>query len=382
MLNQFALNIASLGSTGISNQQTVIKETSNLFYEFNVYKTVLVQNIGQVAYFNALLTVFKKQYCQCLTTVAWTGYNSTLQTNVQVVENKLIKYQKLIINQANSTLKTAKDVTTQNFLTRLLTISDYMKITWPNIENCNDMWMRIKFLLFKHLQYVKILGNANLNATYCRIYQATTQSNDTKKLLGNLIDLYRNYSSQLVYSAVKMGRMIGDFNYFGDTHCTCDIEGGTTDTTLLQPSTTSSVTLKSSSSSTTSKTTTSSSRPATTSTTSKKTTSSSPTTKTTTSSVGSTTTSLSSSTTSPATSSLSSTTTGPATSTTISQTTSSSPLTTSTSKSTTSTAGSATTTQATTSSTVGPTTTSTSSPATTSTASKTTSVSPTTTSLS
>lgn len=247
VVRKYSLSVAALGGVGSQNQQNVfaiIQKTSGVISEINSYNPLLTQVLGRVSYFNAILSAFKKYYCQCLQTVAWTGYDSTIENNTELIESQLKKFETRIASHSNLTLsrvKSALQVATevtlstslqslQTTLANTMTVSDYTKITWPNIRYCNDMWNRIRFLEFKRLQYLNIIPSANLNFTYLTIYQSNSNSSSQCSLnqvqlalnsTTNLRTYLQVYVSQLVYSVGRISRMISDFNLYGDTHCSC-----------------------------------------------------------------------------------------------------------------------------------------------------------------
>lgn len=281
VVRQYSLTISALGGIGSVNQQNVfaiIQRTSTVISEMISYNPILAQTLGRVAYFNAILSTFKKYYCQCLANVAWTGYNSTLENNTEVVENQLKLFEKRIITQANLTLTRVKSAiqvasgqtlitslqSLQTTLINILIVSDYMKISWPNINNCNDMWNRMRFLEFKRLQYLNIIPAASLNSTYCAIYQSNANSssgssNSQVQLAltstTTLRSLFQMYVSQLIFTVNKMSRMIADFDIFGDTHCSCEFITTPSTSTTTTTSTTSTTTSTTSTTSTTTSTT-------------------------------------------------------------------------------------------------------------------------------
>jgi hypothetical protein len=268
VLTAYNLNLRSLSA----NEKSVLditRQTSKIVAEYLDYNRLLVLHIGKLAQFNAFLTIFKKRYCQCLTTVAWTGSDSTLESNVELVENELLAEQSKIINLTSNALEKVKMASLsslQSIFTNIQTISDYSKISWPNIRNCNDFWIRVKFLQFKQLQYLGIYQSASLN--YSRIVSSrslinATNSNGGSQSLKDAMNAtmaveerFAKYVSLLIYSVTKMARMIGDFSGFGDTHCSCEIEGSPTTTTTEMTTTltdpmTSTTTSKASTASTT-----------------------------------------------------------------------------------------------------------------------------------
>lgn len=47
---------------------------------------------------------FRRKYCTCLDRISYRGVNSTLRSNVQVIEDKLITFQNSTLSLANVTL--------------------------------------------------------------------------------------------------------------------------------------------------------------------------------------------------------------------------------------------------------------------------------------
>lgn len=195
---------------------------------------------------NVLLSALKRFYCPCLDRVAWFGYKSTLDDNILEVEKKLVENQNSIANLSTDALRAIRTALTssasnrflqnlQTRMTQILTISDYPKINWTNIQNCNDMWNRVKFIEFKRLQYMTIYQSSYLNyssiLTNRLSINVTSSSSSADRNLRDALNATMNleksfvsYHSLLVYSIGKMSKMIADFNYYGDTHCSC--EGG------------------------------------------------------------------------------------------------------------------------------------------------------------
>lgn len=301
----------------------VVQTFSEILKDFSDYVRVLLLGISKLTRFNGLLTFFKLNYCDCLKNVAWTGFNSTLETNLQIVENKLVENESKI---RNLTLESSKNVeiafnsisestlksnlnSIQTILKSLMSISSFKRISWPKVQNCNDFWTRFKFLLFKRSEYVEILSSASLN--HSRISSILIRLNSTVESLNSTLTsaqrrMIRNaanscaslrenffvYIWQIIYSINRISRMMGDFVSFGDSHCSCDFdEASTTLTTTTRLKTTSTTKLLTTKTSTTTTqlTTTTSIKPTITTTTTeptttKTTTSTEPTTTTTTTS--------------------------------------------------------------------------------------------------
>lgn len=359
LLTAYYSNLNALGylSTTERSVWNVTQQLNQILSPYWDYLRTLTIDYGNLNYFNSLLMIFKKNYCQCLETTSYSGKNSTLEANVQVIESRLIDEQKRILNltsialsNVNSALKSSSSTALQSLQKLLLninSISDYPKISWSNIKNCNDFWIRVKFLEFKRSQYLGILISANLNSSLLtsnevRLNSSGTSDSSILTVINSTINLrrrYSSYSSLLGYATVKMSKMISDFGYLADTHCSCEIgddsttpagsttsnsAGPTSPTTRsistsmsVKPTTSTITTLSSTSISTTPDPTTTSSTTITTS-------------STTTSSTSTSSTSTSTSTTSTSTTSTTTTPTTSSTSTTTSTTSTTTPTTTTT----------------------------------------------------
>ncbi len=62
----------------------IFQEVLTINNENGIYRSVLATNFGQNGYFSSILNGFKRDYCKCLQKAGITGYNSTLEKNVQV----------------------------------------------------------------------------------------------------------------------------------------------------------------------------------------------------------------------------------------------------------------------------------------------------------
>lgn len=86
LLNSYRLNLNSLVFLSSNERMvwSVITQVSSVLSNYWKYLSILAVDTGNLAYYNSILTAFKKYYCQCLATVAWNGFNSTLEANIQV----------------------------------------------------------------------------------------------------------------------------------------------------------------------------------------------------------------------------------------------------------------------------------------------------------
>lgn len=83
VVRAYQINLNSLGI----NSARVLKILNNLQNVLRVlweYFSSLSLDIGNLSYYNTILSVFKENYCQCLKTVSWTGKGSTYDTNIGV----------------------------------------------------------------------------------------------------------------------------------------------------------------------------------------------------------------------------------------------------------------------------------------------------------
>lgn len=79
-------NLNALGYMSTSERcvWSIIQELNQVLNSYWDYLRTLTMDIASLTYFNSLLTIFKKNYCQCLATTSYTGLSSTLLENVQV----------------------------------------------------------------------------------------------------------------------------------------------------------------------------------------------------------------------------------------------------------------------------------------------------------
>lgn len=91
-----------------SSVLSIMRRTVNILTEYNRLLGVYSQSYSNLAISSALLNAFKRNYCSCLKTAAITGYNSTLETNVNFIENRLITLQNMVKNQINISLNNVK----------------------------------------------------------------------------------------------------------------------------------------------------------------------------------------------------------------------------------------------------------------------------------
>lgn len=232
------------------------------------------------------LNTFKKSYCTCLNSVSYTGFNSTLESNINILERNLKIIETNIRNWSNQTLNligfalksTNGAILTnlqslQSVLTKVLTISDYMNLNMTKLTDCNALYIRIQFLRYKQISFTSIFSSANLNfsqiiSNRLRVnISATGLSSTSQKSVENVISStmrvennLKIYSLRLSAAIQRVAMMIGEISTLGDTYCSCSVittAGSVTTTLSLTSSSTSTLTtsLAISTTSTTSSTT-------------------------------------------------------------------------------------------------------------------------------
>jgi hypothetical protein len=87
---------------------SVMTQTVTILSEFNKLVVVLYQSYTNCAINSNMLNIFKRTYCSCLKTVSMTGYNSTLEANVNVIESKLVTLQTSIKNHTSTSLSNVR----------------------------------------------------------------------------------------------------------------------------------------------------------------------------------------------------------------------------------------------------------------------------------
>jgi hypothetical protein len=234
---------------------TVMSSTNGVIVEYYNYMGQLARAIVNETIINTYLNWFKRDYCVCgMDLDANIGSNlSTLEGNIQMVEQPLVELQTAVLAVANDALVKAQAAAaslvgsssplliitvdrTKTFLGGLVTAADYRNITWNSVNVCSDLHIRIGLIWFKYWQYLQTLVACNTNSTWTTVHRAglnatavNAKLNDkqlvaTRNLVGSMMrlePLMRNYSSQLVYSVVKMVRIWIDIRFFGDTYCGC-----------------------------------------------------------------------------------------------------------------------------------------------------------------
>jgi hypothetical protein len=234
---------------------TVMRTTNGIIVEYYNYMGQLGRAIVNETVLNTHLNWFKRQYCVCgMNMNGNIGSNlSTLESNVQYIENPLVGLQTEVLTVANSALTNAQAAAaslvgssspllviqvdrTKTFLSHLVTASDYRNITWNSVSVCSDLHIRIGLVWFKYWQYLQTLVACGTNSTWTAVHRAGLNATAVsgklnekqlvavRGLIGDmkrLEPLMRNYTSQLVYSVVKMVRIWIDIRFFGDTYCGC-----------------------------------------------------------------------------------------------------------------------------------------------------------------
>ncbi|KAG5668221.1 hypothetical protein PVAND_016169 [Polypedilum vanderplanki] len=243
---------------GLQQQQQVVgilTTTSSIFTEYYNYIGQLARAINNETIIGVYLNLYKRQYCICGSNVnSNSGSNlSTLESNIQFIENPLVDLQTAILKIANEALTNSQVVSaaliasstpllsnnvdkTKTFLTNLVTMSDYSNITWNAVTACSDLYLRIGFVNYKYYQYLQTLTACNTNMTWTFIHQANLNAtavvykltNDqlikTRNLISSMLKLeplMQNYSSQLSYSVTKMWKILVDIKVYGDSYCGC-----------------------------------------------------------------------------------------------------------------------------------------------------------------
>ncbi|KAG5667115.1 hypothetical protein PVAND_015114 [Polypedilum vanderplanki] len=254
------------GATQQQQVAQVISNTTSVILEFNNYYFMLSKAVYNESVINTYLSLFKNQYCKCPSNFSSAGSVNltTLETNVQTVEQPLVSLEALVISAANAALTNANTavgtfasntalwlVTNINrvitFLTNLATTNTYYNITWNSVNACSDLKVRTSFISLKYRQYnqawfaslsnttaaYSLHGSLNITAA---LYKLTSdQSLAIAALIGSLKvlePLMSNYSAQLSYSAGKMMRIYLDMMLLGDTYCSCTTTSTTTSTTV------------------------------------------------------------------------------------------------------------------------------------------------------
>jgi hypothetical protein len=250
---------------------TVMSSTNGVIVEYYNYMGQLARAIVNETIINTNLNWFKGDYCVCGVDLDGNiGSNlSTLEGNIQMVEQPLVELQTAVLAVANDALVKAQAAAaslvgssspllvitvdrTKTFLSHLVTASDYRNITWNSVNVCSDLHIRIGLIWFKYWQYLQTLVACNTNSTWTTVHRAglnatavNAKLNDrqlaaTRTLMTSMMrlePLMRNYSSQLVYSVVKMVRIWIDIRFFGDTYCGCKAINATTTTADITTST-------------------------------------------------------------------------------------------------------------------------------------------------
>lgn len=244
---------------GLTYQSTLERSVYKIFTttplinkELSDYIPILQACIGKLTSMTSLMNAFRTKYCQCLAQISWTSTanDSTLKSNVDSFDNKLRQMQTKISTSSSSALievKKASSETSNVYLPPLQVVlerqnrSDYPNTTWSNVQNCNDLLNRGKFLLSKQLQYLQALPSANLDCSLISFYlNAITLTKSTSVSLNKTIDelkivefYCKSYVTLLTTAIVRISVMAADVNSHGDTFCSCVTT--TTTTTTARP---------------------------------------------------------------------------------------------------------------------------------------------------
>ncbi|KAG5667658.1 hypothetical protein PVAND_015631 [Polypedilum vanderplanki] len=242
---------------------TILTSINSIFVEYYNYNGQLARAISNETIINIYLSTFKRQSCICDVNVNINANSniSSFDDNIQIIENPLIDLQKTILTASNDALNKANTVAaaiigssaplliinvekTKTFLNGLVTMSDYVNITWNSVNACSDMYDRIGFVWYKFWQYRQILiacstntswtyaYQTNLNATAVGVKLKDQQLSAVRNLIAAMIKLEQimeSYLLQLSFSVNEMLKIWNNMKIYGDTYCGCrDINGVTT----------------------------------------------------------------------------------------------------------------------------------------------------------
>lgn len=243
----------------------IIAKTPSIISELSSYPAVLQGCINKLTSITVFMNTFRTKYCQCLAMISWTSTSndSQLQSDVNEYENRLKAIQSKIIGSASSALTLVKKASSETgnvYLPPLQTVlerqnrtSDYPSTAWPNVQNCNDLLNRGKFLASKQLQYLQLLPPSNLDCALTTLYWTAINSSRSNSVsLSNAMSAVKsvesnckNYISLLITSFVRLSIMLSNVNSIGDTFCSCGSGGSATtlsaSTSILSTSTSTTV---------------------------------------------------------------------------------------------------------------------------------------------
>ncbi|XP_070504903.1 mucin-3A-like [Chironomus tepperi] len=315
----YSINLVALG-IGSSNQKNInniIQQLNNIVVEYLTYTNQLLVAATTEFGLGNQLSIFKQKYCSCPSTIstAVAGNVSTLDANINFLEQPLITRQQKFIDLSSVALSYVKAGVptalqssqtiqqTITFLTNLATISDYSQSPWKNTTTCSALLSRVGYVTYKYWIYVQAYTSAaqnfslltyyqnNLNTTvmlYNSSFSAAQYSAVVKAInvMMQMENLYLDYLQKLAFTLNRLLHALLDIQALGDNFCACNSQSGTkaatttlaiTTTTTLAPTTTTTTTLPS-----TTTTTTTTLAPTTTTTLAPTTTTTTPTTTTTT----------------------------------------------------------------------------------------------------
>ncbi|KAL7013650.1 hypothetical protein ACKWTF_015504 [Chironomus riparius] len=298
----YSINLVALG-IGSSNQQNVykiIQQLNNIVVEYLTYTNQLLVAASTEYGLGVQLSFFKQKYCSCPSTIssAVAGNVSTLDSNINFLEQPLITRQQKLITLSGTALsyvKSAIPVTLQSsqvlqqtitFLTNLATISDYSQSPWTNATACSALLSRVGYVTYKYWVYVQAYASAGQNFSFMTYYQnnlnttvllynssfSADQYKAVVKAIGVMMvmeNLYLDYLQKLAFTLLRLMHALLDIQALGDNFCACNSQGGTTistTTTVSSTTTTSPSTTSTTSTTTEASTTTTTEAPTTTTT--------------------------------------------------------------------------------------------------------------------
>ena len=269
----YSINLVALG-IGSSNQKNVyniIQQVNSIVVEYLTYTNQLLVAATTEYGLGIQLSFFKQKYCSCPSTIssAVAGNVSTLDTNINYLEQPLITRQQKLITLSGTALnyvKTAIPATLQSsqvlqqtiaFLTNLATISDYSQSPWTNATACSALLSRVGYVTYKYWVYVQAYASAGQNFSFLTFYQnnlnttvliynssfSAAQYTAVVNAIGVMMvmeNLYLDYLQKIAFTLNRLMHALLDIQALGDNFCACNSQGGTTisSTTKIVSSTT------------------------------------------------------------------------------------------------------------------------------------------------
>ncbi|KAL7013649.1 hypothetical protein ACKWTF_015503 [Chironomus riparius] len=265
----YSINLVALG-IGSSNQQNVykiIQQLNNIVVEYLTYTNQLLVAASTEYGLGVQLSFFKQKYCSCPSTIstAVAGNVSTLDSNINFLEQPLITRQQKLITLSGTALsyvKSAIPFTLQSsqvlqqtitFLTNLATISDYSQSPWTNATACSALLSRVGYVTHKYWVYVQAYASAGQNFSFLTYYQnnlnttvllynssfSATQYTAAVSAIDVMMvmeELYLDYLQKLVFTLNRLMLALVDIQALGDNFCACINQSAST-TTTSEPST-------------------------------------------------------------------------------------------------------------------------------------------------